>query len=99
VPGNRFDPSALFRERGAAMKVQVRYFASLVERTGRTTETIEIQADTNVERLWAMLIERHPSLAELNFKPLVACDLTYADWDAALSDVREVAFLPPVSGG
>jgi molybdopterin converting factor subunit 1 len=81
------------------MKVQVRYFASLVECTGCASEPVEIQAGANVERLWALLLERHPSLAELNFKPLVACDLTYADWDADLSDVREVAFLPPVSGG
>ena len=53
----------------------------------------------DVEGLWALLLERHPALGELGFKPLVACDLDYADWDRKLDGVREVAFLPPVSGG
>ena len=45
------------------------------------------------------LVERHPRLAELSYRPLVACDLDYSDWDRPLQGVREVAFLPPVSGG
>ena len=40
-----------------------------------------------------------PALRNLDYRPLVACDLSYADWDAALDGVAEVAFLPPVSGG
>jgi len=49
--------------------------------------------------LWSALIERYPGLKSTGFLPLVACDMEYATWDANLDGVREVAFLPPVSGG
>ena len=81
------------------MKVEVRYFASLVELTGRTSETLEVEDGTDVRTVWAVLVDRHPGLSDLQYRPLVACDMTYADWDTPLGGVREIAFLPPVSGG
>ncbi len=81
------------------MKLRVRYFAALVDRTGRTNETVEIADGADVNGLWSVLVQRHPGLGELSYRPLVACDLEYADWDRSLEQVREVAFLPPVSGG
>jgi molybdopterin converting factor small subunit len=45
------------------------------------------------------LVARHPALDAIGYRPLVACDLEYSSWDRALDGVREVAFLPPVSGG
>jgi len=38
------------------------------------------------------------SMSELCLQ-LVACDVEYRDWSAKLDGVREVAFLPPISGG
>ncbi len=81
------------------MDVRVRYFASLAERVGRPAETLQVRPGTDVDGLWRMLVERHPSFATLGFRPLVALDMTYADWKQPLNGVREVAFLPPVSGG
>ena len=81
------------------MQIEVRYFASLVDRTGRPAERIRIEPGTDVAGLWGELTRRHPSLAELAFRPMVACDRVYAGWDSPLAGVREVAFLPPVSGG
>jgi molybdopterin synthase sulfur carrier subunit len=81
------------------MRIEVRFFASLVERAGRATESIEIEPDTDVRELWRRLVDRHPALGELSYRPLVACDLDYAEWDRKLQGVREIAFLPPVSGG
>jgi len=81
------------------MQVRVRFFASLADRTGCSTESVEIDPATDVNGLWQALLLRHPGLAEVGFRPLVACDLNYADWEQSLSGVREVAFLPPVSGG
>jgi molybdopterin converting factor small subunit len=81
------------------VQIEVRYFASLVDRTGCSSERIEIAPDGDVNRLWAELVRRHPSLGDLAFRPLVACDRVYADWDSPLDGVEEVAFLPPVSGG
>jgi len=81
------------------MKVEVRYFASLVELTGRTSETVEVEDGADVRTVWTTLVGRHPGLSELAYRPLVACDMSYADWDTPLGGVREIAFLPPVSGG
>jgi molybdopterin converting factor small subunit len=81
------------------MIVDIRYFASLVERTGCARERVEIDPGCDVADLWRELERRHPELASIGFRPLVACDLEYAGWDRGLAGVSEVAFLPPVSGG
>jgi len=79
--------------------VEVLYFASLADVVGRARETVQLEGDPTVEHLWDALVARHPGLAQVRFRPLVACDLDYADWNRTLAGVREVAFLPPVSGG
>ena len=81
------------------MVVEVRFFASLVDRVGAPSEIVELDPETDVTGLWKTLVERHPRLGELDYRPLAACDMVYADWDRKLEGVREVAFLPPVSGG
>ena len=81
------------------MTIQLRFFASLAERAGCKTESVEVQEGSDVAQLWRMLEHRHPALAEIGFRPLVACDQSYADWDRSLDGIREVAFLPPLSGG
>ncbi len=81
------------------MQVEVRYFASLKDQTGCTSESVQIEDAADIEVLWGLLVERHPGLGRLGFRPMVACDLVYAEWSQNLEGVREVAFLPPVSGG
>ena len=81
------------------MTVEVRYFASLVDRVGVAAERVEIGPGAGVAQLWDLLVARHPALGAIGYRPLVACDLEYASWDRTLEGVREVAFLPPVSGG
>ena len=81
------------------MRVDVRFFASLVERAGRRTDSVTLEDGANVAELWRVLLERYPSLADLGLRPMVACDMNYADWETSLDGVGEVAFLPPVSGG
>lgn len=81
------------------MEIRVRFFASLVDRTGCAEERIELPPSADVARLWSALVQRHPELGRLAYRPAVACDLEYADWERDLGGVREVAFLPPVSGG
>ena len=81
------------------MTVEVRYFASLVDRTGTPGETVDVRAGETVEALWVRLRKRHPGLGSIGFRPLVACDMEYSSWGRTLDGVREVAFLPPVSGG
>jgi len=81
------------------MTIEVRWFASLVEQTGTAAESVEVPDGTDVAGLWELLTRRHPALAGIRYRPLAACDLAYSEWGASLSGVREVAFLPPVSGG
>jgi molybdopterin synthase sulfur carrier subunit len=81
------------------MTVEVRYFASLVDRVGVAAERVEIAPGAGVAELWDLLVARHPALDAIGYRPLVACDLEYSSWDRALDGVREFAFLPPVSGG
>jgi molybdopterin converting factor small subunit len=81
------------------MMINIRYFASLAEVTGRAEEPLEVGSSTDLEQLWRLLIDRHPALGELGYRPMVACDLEYSSWDRQLRGVREVALLPPVGGG
>jgi len=81
------------------VKVEVRYFASLVDRAGLESEKIEVDSSLAISELWDLLVARHPGLDAIGYRPMVACDMEYARWDRTLEDVREVAFLPPVSGG
>ena len=81
------------------MTLEVRYFASLIDHTGMASESIEVDPGETIEALWGRLRERHPALESVGFRPLVACDMEYSPWSRPLDGVREVAFLPPVSGG
>jgi molybdopterin converting factor subunit 1 len=81
------------------MVVRVRYFASLRDLTGTASEEIELGEGASVADLWAELGQRHAELRGVGYRPLVACDLQYARYETPLRGVREVAFLPPVSGG
>ena len=81
------------------MPVEVLYFASLRERVGAGQETLDVDPSLDLNGLWELLVRRHPALAEVVPRPLAACDREYASWDRTLEGVREVAFLPPVSGG
>ena len=81
------------------MNVDVRFFASLADSTGTTSVSVELPAGADIRELWRLLTERYPALESSRIRPLVACDMEYATWDAPLDGVREVAFLPPVSGG
>ncbi len=81
------------------MEVQVRYFASLTDKAGTSSESVLVDESADVAALWDELVRRHPGLSATGFKPMVACDMEYADWNESLKGVKEVAFLPPVSGG
>ncbi len=83
----------------ASMKVDVRFLASLADSTGIAQVSVELPDGADVRALWSLLIERYPALESSRILPLVACDMEYSGWDARLDGVREVAFLPPVSGG
>ena len=83
------------------MKLDVMYFAWVRERIGVPRETVETEA-TTVADLVRELSAREDRY-ELAFSDLdalrVAVDQDLTDFDASISDAREVAFFPPMTGG
>lgn len=82
-------------------RVEVRYFAWLRERIGEGSETVETAAET-VRELVEELRGREERYA-VAFSDLrairVAVDQELVDLDAGLTEAREVAFFPPMTGG
>lgn len=81
------------------MTVEVLWFASLADRTGTRREEVDVLGVRDVEALWDLLATRHPALRSVGTRPVAACDRKRVAWNESLEGVREVAFLPPVSGG
>lgn len=79
--------------------VKVLYFASLSDLMGAGEENVEVGPDWTVGRLLAFLEERQPRLAAFRGAYRVAVDLEMAEEDHSLAGAREVALIPPVSGG
>lgn len=84
---------------GAAASVRVLWFASLADLSGAHQEDWTVSPSESVASLWKRAVERHPGLEARQSTLRVACDEKWVKWDASLDGVREVAFLPPVSGG
>jgi len=81
------------------MKVKVRFFATLRERVGANEITKAVVVGCTVGKLWEMLQQDYPKLASVNIKLLYAVNKDYVGADHVLSDMDEVVFVPPVSGG
>ncbi|MGH6925294.1 MAG: molybdopterin converting factor subunit 1 [Propylenella sp.] len=83
--------------------MRVRYFAWVRERVGHAEEEIELPAGVaNVADLIGWLSQRDEGYAAAFSEPSViraALDQEHVEHDAALANVREVAFFPPMTGG
>lgn len=80
------------------MKVQVLFFASLRERTGRKTMEVEIDAGATAEALLQQLRQDIPGMTGAG-RISVAVNEEYVEPNHVLSDGDEIALIPPVSGG
>lgn len=83
------------------MKLDIRYFAWLRERTGTASEIIETEAAT-VADLITELSARDEGYALAFSDPAgirAAIDQDLVEMDASLTGAREVAFFPPMTGG
>jgi molybdopterin converting factor small subunit len=81
------------------MELHVKLFASLAEIAGCSCDKVELSSAADIAELWKLLTLRYPGLEEIHYRPLAVCDLEYVNWERRLEGVKEVAFLPPVSGG
>jgi molybdopterin synthase sulfur carrier subunit len=79
------------------MQYHILYFASLRDVTGCDSELVG-SASANARALYDELRARH-GFALSAERLRVAVNGEFADWNRALAEGDEVAFLPPVSGG
>ena len=82
--------------------VKLLYFGRIAERAGAREESVTLPESVKTgAQLVDWLAERDPVLGEVLRDPStrIALDKEIAPNEAALSDVVEIAFLPPMSGG
>ena len=77
------------------MKITLLAFASAAQRLGWRTQDVDAEADSTPMQLFQRVnADFSPGVAR------VAVNGDYHDWNAAIgSDAREIAIIPPVSGG
>jgi molybdopterin synthase sulfur carrier subunit len=75
--------------------ITIRYFASLRETLGRSTEQLEIFEPHTVLSIWQLA---NPDLA-LPENTLTAVNMDYVPHSHLVKNGDEVAFFPPVTGG
>ena len=77
------------------MEIDVKFFASLRERMGRTSDKVTLDGDVaTVSDVWSQL-----SSEPIPNNILVAVNKEYTDLSQELKSGDEVAFFPPVTGG
>jgi molybdopterin-guanine dinucleotide biosynthesis protein A len=82
---------------GAALQINVQYYALLREQAGRSSESLVTTANTPRD-LYQELKGRYPfSLAVEMLR--VAVNSEFGDWEQRLRDGDSVVFIPPVAGG
>lgn len=81
------------------MKVKIKFFAILRQRTGTGEITKEIKEGSTVRELWELLKLEYPKLAPVEMRLLYAVNQDYVNGDYVLKERDEVVFVPPVSGG
>ena len=82
-----------------AIAVRARLFARLREQAGTDSENVELPAGSNVSDVFDALRKLRPGLVAERNAVRAALNQEFTDWDTAVADGDEVAFIPPVSGG
>ena len=78
-------------------RFEIKYYAALREKAGRTAETLETAATTPAA-VYDELRTRHGF--GLNREAVrVAVNDEFADWNQTLREGDELVFIPPVAGG
>ena len=81
----------------------IKYFSWIKEHIGKSEEQITIPSDiTNVDQLINYLNEKDTKynlLFEKKDLIKIAVNKTYSSFDTKVSNIDEIAFFPPVTGG
>ena len=81
------------------IEIKVLFFATMRERTGERSITLELSDNSRVADLKAVLAERYPRARGALDATLVSINREYAFDEDIIPDGAEVAFFPQVSGG
>ncbi len=79
----------------ATMSINVQFFASLREQTGKQQMSLDYSDNLNVSTVW----QRACNGEAMPDNTLCAINMEYVKADALVQDGDEVAFFPPVTGG
>ena len=77
------------------MVIVVKYFASISDAIGKTSEQMEWQDKITAGDIWADVSNN----IKYTGKVMVAVNHEYVDMSYLLSENDEIAFFPPVTGG
>lgn len=77
------------------MIIVVKYFASISDAVGKTSEKIVLQHEMTVGELWTVVSKN----IKYTGKVMTAVNHEYVDENHLLRSEDEVAFFPPVTGG
>ena len=81
------------------MKIEVRLFAVLRERIGKSVVSLEIPEGSSCSKIFSLLEDEQEGLKPLFERCALAVNGEYVDRCVSLSAGDEVTILPPVSGG
>jgi len=76
------------------MTIQVKFFASLREKLGMESASVEPGAAMTIREIWDQV-----TTTDYPVNTLCAINMDYAKPDDIVNDGDEVAFFPPVTGG
>jgi molybdopterin converting factor subunit 1 len=81
------------------LRIKIRYFASIRERTGVSAEEFELQEGATVQTIITEAKRLHPKLETQNVAILVSVNGAFVEPSRQLESSDDVALFPPVSGG
>lgn len=84
---------------GRALVVKVLYFSVAAKAAGTNEESLDTASSLSTDKLWELLIKRHPALADIRDNCRLARNGSFADAGEEFANQDEVAVLPPFSGG
>ena len=81
------------------MTFTLRLFATLKDRLGASSATVDVDEPAVVADVLAALSRKHPALASFSGVVLVAVNQEYAERSQPVHAGDDIALFPPVSGG
>ena len=79
------------------MKLQIKYFGLLAEKTGNSNEVLDVPEELIVSQLIEELETKYPPLTKGTYR--VSHNQTLVDSDFIVQENAEIALLPPFAGG